>query len=69
MTGTPQRILSSVFLNASYSKKHEYVWIRNRDLYGFRDIKPIMKSMGWGMPRNATGTSFSVLLNASYDKE
>ena len=41
--GRPRGTSSLVLLNASYHKKHEYVWFRGGDLNCFRDIKPFMK--------------------------
>ena len=39
------------------------------DLNGFRDIKPFMKLMGWGIPGHAPAEYWSVLIKASYHEK
>ena len=37
-------------LNASYRKKHEYIWFRDRDLNGFYVIQDFQDWLGLGIP-------------------
>ena len=45
--GTPRGTFHLVLLNASYRKKHEYIWFRGEDLNGFLDINTL--TIGWAL--------------------
>ena len=41
--GMPWGTSSSVLLNVSHHKKHEYVWFRDDNLNSFKDVKPFIR--------------------------
>ena len=59
----PSETFWSVLLQFSYYKGHDYIWFRDGDLNGFRDITPFTKRMGWDFKGMHQIASWSVYLN------
>ena len=44
-------VWGDILVGVTEHKEHDYMWLLGGDLNRFRDIKPLMKWTGWGMPR------------------